>query len=48
MLQVEAQVLSDKFNSRSRLKNSGEIREFILFVNRIHLAECVHCACEGV
>ena len=34
--------------SRSRLKNDGEIREFKLFVNKIHLAECIHCTCEGV
>lgn len=34
--------------SRSRLKNDGEIREFKLFVNKIHWVECIHCTCEGV
>ena len=46
---VASRSLSNKRQiSRSRLKNDGEIREFILFVNKIHLAECIHCTCEGV
>lgn len=46
---VASRSLSNKRQiSRSRLKNDGEIREFKLFVNKIHLVECIHCMCEGV